>query len=77
MPNFLDRNGSWSYTICHTFADCKGQFVKQKLVLSSSFQCEQILIGFQSHFALQLKSDLDVEQTHSTNHKRILKNENN
>jgi hypothetical protein len=42
-----------------------GQFVERKLLLGSSFKCDQIhkRYEFWSHFDVLLKSGLDVEQT--------------
>ncbi len=42
----------------------RGQFVEQKLMLSSSFKFHLSKIVFWSHFVVVLKSDLDVQQTH-------------
>ncbi len=45
----------------------RGQFVEQKLRLSSSFMCYQVYNNhchdFGSHFVVVLKTDLDVQQS--------------
>ncbi len=54
----------------------RGQFAEQKLILSSSFRCDQIH-NYQSYdfgpFLVPLKLDLDVQQTHLSARKEVAK----